>query len=422
MLRHIFRAIRRGALWALLVLIMLFGLQYSTYPLGVRYNAVAALARDHLFDYVTWEIEAVAAKAGQTLFGVHPYLDEAERSQFVRDYLADLAAVQGIEAQIDGMYADPTLTDPAAASADLRQQRDALRADLEQRQLLAEAILEGQVAAVLADEGFAVLGQVLPPVAMRFTRLPNRIVISPRDAISYDMVIDVDPLPVDQKNTLEAAIDVTQDVSSLVVPLGGMALYPAMIAETASLAWAVEVFAHEWLHHYLYFFPLGLEADANPEARIINETTANLFGKAIVPRVLARYYPDLAREGDVIRVAYEATPFDFGAEMDETRRRVDELLAAGEVEAAEAYMEERRIVFYENGYLIRKLNQAYFAFYGGYQSGAPGAGGADPIGPAVQAIKDGSPSLQAWIVSMRTITTRDQLLATQTGPDPVADA
>ncbi|MGQ9889987.1 MAG: hypothetical protein ACUVSX_16095, partial [Aggregatilineales bacterium] len=66
------------------------------------------------------------------------------------------------------------------------------------------------------------------------------------------------------------------------------------------------------------------------------------------------------------------------------------------------------------GYPIRRLNQAWFAFYGGYQAGsggAPGAGGADPIGPAVEAIRAASPSLRDWIVTMRGITTRDELLA-----------
>ncbi len=105
--------------------------------------------------------------------------------------------------------------------------------------------------------------------------------------------------------------------------------------------------------------------------------------------------------------------FDFGREMDTTRRRVDELLAAGEVEQAEAYMEERRRLFVANGCVIRKLNQAYFAFYGGYQAGGgvPGAGGGDPIGPAVQEIYDRSPSLREFVTIMRHITTREELLA-----------
>jgi hypothetical protein len=83
------------------------------------------------------------------------------------------------------------------------------------------------------------------------------------------------------------------------------------------------------------------------------------------------------------------TYFDYGAEMHLTRVTVDQLLAEGKTEEAEAYMEERRRYFVANGYRIRRLNQAYFAFHGAYAS-APGASGEDPIGPAVR---------QAWALS-----------------------
>ena len=53
--------------------------------------------------------------------------------------------------------------------------------------------------------------------------------------------------------------------------------------------------------------------------------------------------------------------FDFRTEMRLTRVRADELLAAGQIAEAEAYMEQRRLYFWENGYRLRKLNQAYFA-------------------------------------------------------------
>jgi hypothetical protein len=97
--------------------------------------------------------------------------------------------------------------------------------------------------------------------------------------------------------------------------------------------------------------------------------------------------------------------------MNETRVTVDSLLAQGKIEEAERYMEQRRRLFVAHGYRIRKLNQAYFAFYGGYQSPGTGAGGADPIGPAITEIRQHSPSLRAWLETMRAITSRDQLLA-----------
>ena len=410
------RLLRFGGLLALMLVL----LQYSSVPFGQLWAMAALLARDWQFDYVGWEINALAVKARQTLWGLHPFMTEADRSAFVRAYMADLAVAQRLEGAVSALYADPAVGDPSAASAELRAERDALRRDLAARQPLAEAILEGQVAAVLVEQGFGVAGQILPPIAMHFTQVPNLLVVSPRDEIRFDISINLYPMPVDEQAALEAAIDEALDAASLIVPLGGIALYPAMILETTSIGFALDTFAHEWLHHYLYFFPLGLEYDFASETRIINETTATLFGREMSRLVLERYYPDLAppppapapSEAAPARPQPPSPPaFDFGAAMHETRVTVDALLAAGDIEGAEAYMEERRRLFVANGFPIRKLNQAYFAFYGGYQSGAPGAGGQDPIGPAVQALRDASPSLHDWVVTMRTITTREALLA-----------
>ena len=59
---------------------------------------------------------------------------------------------------------------------------------------------------------------------------------------------------------------------------------------------------------------------------------------------------------------HDEEAFNFNLEMRKTRARVDELLAQGQVVAAEAYMEERRQLFVANRFFIRKLNQAFFAF------------------------------------------------------------
>jgi hypothetical protein len=413
--RRIFRLIRRLLGYVILAGILLFGLQRSTIPLGLEWNQVALLVKDQSFDYITWELDALTGKTAQTLYGVQPFMSESDRSDTVRRYMADLSRAQALEAQVNAIFTDPDMTDPLVESAELRAERDALRTDLQSRQLLVESILEGQVAAVLTDEGFGTLGQLLPPIAMHFTPLPNLLAVSPRNEIKLEVYINIDPLPVDESAALEDRIDRETDMSALVVPLGGIALYPAMIIETTSIPTTAEVFAHEWLHHYLFAFPLGLQLDFGGASRIINETTANIFGREIAPLVIQRYYPELAQRPDETllvstRTQLQDTPFDYGAEMDRTRRRVDDLLAAGLVDEAEVYMEARRRIFVRHGYGIRKLNQAYFAFYGGYQSGEPGAGGADPIGPAVEELLARSESIHDWIVTMRGITSREDLL------------
>lgn len=443
------RWLRRLIRYTLLALLFCLLIQRSNFPVNSRWGAITAVIRGYQFDYVDWEVGALLSKIGQTLWGAHPFMNERDRSQYVRDYMADLELARQLEAQIDAMFADPNVADPRTASFDLRQQRDSLRADLRSRQTLVESILEGQVAAVLVDEGFGLFGQLLPPISMRFTRVPNLLVISPRERIYVDVTIALDPLPIDEIVAIEERLYAELNVSSLIVPLGGIALYPAMILETTSIPWAVETFAHEWLHHYFFFFPLGLNYfsdTAAGESRIINETAADLFGEEIARIVLERYYPELApaaEQNEPQLVTYQPfaqeVRFDYGAEMNETRVNVDrimvviseletkaerlyhfgmgqsaqrfEALAQSVVAKSETYMEQRRAIFFENGYRIRKLNQAYFAFYGGYQGGIPGIGGEDPIGPAVREIRAMSESIHAWIVTLRGITTRDELVS-----------
>ncbi len=94
--------------------------------------------------------------------------------------------------------------------------------------------------------------------------------------------------------------------------------------------------------------------------------------------------------------------------MAETRVEVDRLLAAGEVAEAEAYMEARRQMFVSNGYPIRRLNQAYFAFYGAYAD-TPGATGSDPVGPVVLALREQSDSLRDFLVTVAGVASFEEL-------------
>jgi hypothetical protein len=133
----------------------------------------------------------------------------------------------------------------------------------------------------------------------------------------------------------------------------------------------------------------------------MNETTASIVGTEISREVLRRYYPDdYARQTGAPKALLKSSAagaFDFRKEMHTTRVRVDELLAQGKVEEAEAYMEQRRVIFVENGYMIRKLNQAYFAFHGAYADVPGGAAGEDPVGPAVRALRTEADSLAGFL-------------------------
>jgi hypothetical protein len=264
------------------------------------------------------------------------------------------------------------------------------------------------------DEGFGLLGQAWPPVQMHMTPLPSILVVSPRDEIRqlYGLPL-AHGLSLSRHQAMEEAVLDDLDRSALVVPIGGLGIFPAMVVETESVAFLTDVTAHEWTHHWLTLHPLGLSYGSDPALRTINETVASIVGVEVGEAALRRYYPERAPAPPAARPSAQAPAapaFNFRAEMAATRVQVDALLAEGKVEEAEAYMEGQRQLFVSHGYSIRRLNQAYFAFYGAYAD-TPGATGSDPIGPALLRLRQASPSLRAFLDTVADITSLEQLLA-----------
>jgi hypothetical protein len=205
------------------------------------------------------------------------------------------------------------------------------------------------------------------------------------------------------------------------VHIGGVGVYPTMVMRTTDTRWLLSTVAHEWIHNYLTLRPLGVLYSETPELRTMNETTASIAGNEIGNLVIERFYPELLtasrpRPG-LISAPFEhpdpaelpRPPFDFREQMRETRVTVDNLLAEGRIEEAESYMEERRLLFLQNGYLLRKINQAYFAFFGAYADSPGGAAGEDPVGPAVRALREQSDSLADFVNTISWMTSFDQL-------------
>jgi hypothetical protein len=285
---------------------------------------------------------------------------------------------------------------------------------------LAESIIQNQTERSLIELGFGVGGQIFPPVLFKVSDLPLNLIISPRDEITTIKTISLNPgMDAVEKDTLENKIYHQFDLSALVEPVGGLGAYPAMIMRSRSLTWLTEVVAHEWLHNYLTFHPLGIRYFQSSDLRSMNETLANLAGKEIGRWTMINYYPELVsmvqftgREASTVLADFSGPPFDYQLEMRETRYVVDFLLAEGQVDRAEAYMESRRQYFWENGYRLRKINQAYFAFHGAYND-TPGGGaaGTDPIGPAVQTLRANSSDLKQFIDRMKSLTSFEDLLA-----------
>ena len=380
-------------------------------------EAARRYTRSVEFDFVSWTLDAISVKLDQAALGTPFYFDDNTRHQIVVDYLHLIDDILAGENRLNLLFSDPKVHNPAAASLSLQAELAQLYTRQHQLAPLAEAVLQEQISATLAEQGLTTGGQPLPPVLFHITPLPYDLVISPRDKIEQDASISLIPdLSVDQQIALENQVDSSLNVSSLVVPVGGIGTYPTMVMRTTALDWLADTIAHEWTHNWLTLQPLGLNYDTTPELRTMNETTASITGQEISVLVLKRYYPELAVEYNVQTINQPLAPkpvaFDFNNEMHITRVHVDELLAQGKVTEAEFYMAQRRLLFWQNGYAIRKLNQAYFAFYGAYANEPGGAAGEEPVGPAVRALRAQSASLAGFLKTIARMSSFQQLQAT----------
>ncbi|MBN1316505.1 MAG: hypothetical protein JXA42_13600 [Anaerolineales bacterium] len=381
-----------------------------------------SLVRDYQFDFVEWEIKALASKAVYSLAPPHIYLQLENEKSIVLSYFDLLSQARSLESEIAAIYTNPDVTSPESATIDLRNQSSTIRERLARLQPVAEGIIQDQIGIVLAESGLTAAGRTFPPVEIHFTPLPSMLVVSRRDRIEAIRFFSLENgLGTAERTRIEEEIDHGLDVSSLVVDIGGLAAYPAMMLESTSLNWVIETGAHEWTHHYLTLHPLGILYDTDPQLRTMNETTASIVGSEIGKIIVRRFYPEFYVPEQEKIPQTDAEPqelpaFDYRAEMHLTRIQVDELLAQDKIKNAEAYMEERRLFFYQNGYQIRKINQAYFAFYGAYAD-ETGASGADPVGPSVIQLRNQSDSLKTFLEAMAGLTGYDQLLSLLGNPE-----
>ena len=387
-------------------------------------DRVRAYTRNIEFDYVSWMLNAIKLKIQQGTVGIPGYLNHEESSTAVSDYMHLTQQIIDADDALNRVYADPSITDKQAASAHLRVELDKLNAQQSAVAPIAEGILQGQVSQVAADLGLTTLGQPIPSVLYHMTSVPDALIVSPRNKIEQTANISITPgLAADQQTALEDQVDKGLDVSSLVVPIGGVGVYPTMIMRTTDLNWLTSTIGHEWTHNFLEFRPLGLLYDRTPQLRTMNETTADIVGGEIGAEVLSMYYPNVhafsppSLDIDQVALPFDhpnpgsipRPPFNFRAEMHTTRVEVDALLAQGKITEAENYMEQRRQIFVQNGYYIRRLNQAYFAFYGAYADVPGGAAGEDPVGPAVRALRAQSKSLADFLNRISWMTSFQEL-------------
>ena len=374
------------------------GLLLISLPNGSRhFHPSEIIASAHVFNLLEWEIKNLPDKWVHQLTGLflRSSYEEETDSEILNMYFSLLAEQSVLLRDMKPKYDN-----------DVSQN---IPSDLSDR---VEEIIEVALTDILRSEGFGIWRNILlPPVDIKLGILPNVLIVSPRNKIEreYDLLLR-SSVTVDDRERIENQLAKEANLSALVENIGGLATYPAQIPVSESLRWTLRTSAHEWIHHYLFFRPLGQNMFMSQDMVILNETLASIAGDEIGDIALDLF--DYQLHATVKTISSPDTPvgeyFDFESEMRKLRSQVDTLLEIGNMEDAESLMNEKRLVFVANGYNIRKINQAYFAFYGSYGDSAASV---SAIGPQLQELRTSVPDLFTFVNTVANVSTYEEFLS-----------
>ncbi|MBN1368747.1 MAG: hypothetical protein JW954_00745 [Dehalococcoidaceae bacterium] len=378
-------------------------------------SRIDAIIDSYHFSISGWEVEAISREFDDWLFSRD--IDIREDSFLVIEYFQNRQRTGTLEAWLiaagDGII-----------EGDIAAWQEEYSA-LEQRNgeilPLVEKVITAQTEDVLRELGLinpieiaSSVGFFFPPVNFVIQPPPHLLVISPRDEITRLKDITLVQI-IDEKDKEEIEDRIGRlGLSALVVRLGGIATYPAFVSDNLSLSSTLDVIVEEWFHQFMFFRPLGFfyglhVAGIKPDYEIAtaNEALAGIVSREIAEKVKEKYYPQLLSAGST-SVQANGEEFDYYEEMRSIRLHVDELLGQGRVEEAENYMEQKRLFLSSKGYIIRKINQAFFAFYGTY---ADSPGSISPIGTGLKALREQSNSLLEFVTSVSSMTGVEDIIA-----------
>ena len=143
-----------------------------------------------------------------------------------------------------------------------------------------EQTVEREISDILHEEGFSSrIGAILPPVDTVLGHSPALLVTSPRDRIlRLDNVLLRHGVRPDERTMLEDLTTQERNLSAIVVNIGGVGTFPTVVSSSSGLHFALNTVAHEWLHNWFFFQPLGQHFWDNPEMTTLNETAATWAG------------------------------------------------------------------------------------------------------------------------------------------------
>jgi hypothetical protein len=293
---------------------------------------------------------------------------------------------------------------------------------------IAEETIESAISKVAKDQKLGsdkIFSVIWPPVDFTFSPRPLVLILSPKDEVQRleDSLLrnDIDAAA---QERLEEQIERSKPhLSALVIPVGGVATYPSQVPPGLSLNDTLNRVAHEWIHHYLFFKPLGRQWFERGVLQSINESVADLAGRELANLASQELAEVGIHSGSLATTnrdshTIQRTPiFNYRKEMRITRVNLDQLLAAGRLNDASTYLEARRRIFFTNGYYIRKLNTAFFAFHGTYGTSPVSV---NPIASQLTVVRANTSNLGEFLDLVSNINSSEDLtvLASQVGWSP----
>lgn len=401
----------RPQAWSIVVVLAIaFGIAGG---LGIGQFLVRGPLAPYEYHLWRWEADTLVDNLFARL-GIGPDPDQAKGEDAIRNYFRLTTEIRGAQqsANPDGKAIDALIAERSKYENDVER--------------YVEGLIDDAVTSAGLQRGLPLFNGVditWPPVDFELTNPPSVLVRSPRNEIRRGGDTLLNPnISFGDIEKIEGETD-DADTVSIVVPIGGLAAYPAIVNGDRSYDSLLDTASHEWVHHYLAFYPLGEQWHKGGQAYTLNETTADLAGHEIA-NLIRKAHPLTLPDGETgaapPQPGQAAPTVDFNKEMRQLRLDVDALLAQGKVAEAEQLMEQKRQYLEQNGIYIRKLNQAYFAFYGTY---AESSASSDPIGPKVRKVWDATQDVGAFLKLMRQVTSVKDLdtLLSALGQSPDAD-
>ena len=395
--------------FSVLILMIMLMIAFRTDTLWL--NPAQQVSIGQSYSLVAWEMGNLLDKWAHRISTL-VYSNSVDQRKLLQEYFDLQAKINSEIENRDDMASEKANTSSYGGDFSIDElilERNSYNNDVEEA-------LEGAISWAVNETGLGWMFQaVFPPVDIRLTRTPYLLVASPRDSIfrKYEVLLRPDT-GLDERIRMEDALQTQYDLSAVTIQIGGLAAYPALVAHNSQLLGVLDTAAHEWVHHYMFFRPLGQAMFSSERMVTINETTADIIGHHLAGQayeIITNKRTDPILD-NISRMSTERTSrkeaFDFNEEMRETRLHVDDLLLSGEVEAAEVYMEQRRTEFVQNGYHIRKLNQAYFAFYGSY---AESSASSSSVGDQLNRMLELTPDFKTFVEKVAGVSSYDQFLS-----------